>query len=227
MPEQLTFSLPGEPALGRSDFFVSPGNAVAVDTIQTWHDWPQGKLVLVGAEGAGKTHLAHVWAALTGARIIAAQDLAAAAIDKLADGPVAVEDCDAIAGQAAPEEALFHLHNLVLAQGQPLLLTAALPPARWRLGLPDLASRMQGSAMVTLGPPDDALLSAVLVKLFADRQIVIEPAVVAYLVSHMERSFAGAGRLVQALDQAALARRRRITRALAGEVLDKLGQDGP
>ena len=227
MPEQLTFNLPSQPALGRGDFFVSPGNAAAVDTIQTWHDWPQGKLVLVGPKAAGKTHLAHVWAALTGARIIAAGDLADAAIDTLATGPVAVEDADAIAGSAAAEQALFHLHNQVLAQGQPLLITAATPPARWGLGLPDLASRMQGSAMVTLAAPDDALLSAVLVKLFADRQVAIEPLVITYLVSHMERTFAGAGRLVQALDQAALAERRRISRALAGEVLDKLGQDGP
>lgn len=227
MPEQLTFDLPSEPALGRGDFFVSPGNAAAVDTIQTWHDWPQGKLVLVGPQGAGKTHLAHVWAELADARIVAARNLAATRVDELASGPVAVEDADGIAGDAAAEEALFHLHNLALEQGQPLLITAARAPARWGLALPDLVSRMQGSAMVTLATPDDALLSAVLVKLFADRQVAIEPAIVTYLVSHMERSFARAGRLVQALDQAALARRRPITRALAGEVLDKLGQEAP
>ena len=225
MPEQLTFHLPGEPALGRGDFFVSSGNSVAADAIQAWHEWPQGKLVLVGPQGAGKTHLVHVWAALTDARIVAAGDLATAPVQELAGGPAAIEDADRIAGTPALEEAMFHLHNLALAQGQPLLITAARPPVRWGLSLPDLASRMQGSAMVTLAPPDDALLSAVLVKLFADRQLAIEPPVVAYLVNHMDRSFAGAGRLVEALDQAALAKRRRITRALAGEVLDKLGQD--
>lgn len=227
MGEQLAFELPTEPALGRGDFFVSPGNAAAVASIQGWQDWPQGKLVLVGAEDAGKTHLAHVWAALTGARIVTARDLATADIEALAGGPVAVENADAIAGDAAAEEALFHLHNLALAQGQPLLITAQLPPARWQLQLPDLASRMQGSAMVALEPPDDALLAAVLVKLFNDRQVMVEPALVDYLVSRMERSFAGAGRLVAALDQAALADKRKITRPLAGKVLDKLDQDAP
>ena len=225
MTEQLTFDLPAAPALGRSDFFVSPSNAVAVDTIQTSHDWPQGKLVLIGPTGAGKTHLAHVWAALTGARIVAAVDLADQKIGGLADGPVTVEDVDGIAGNRAAEEALFHLHNLVLANGAGLLITASQPPMRWGLGLPDLASRMQGSAIVTLDAPDDALLSAVLVKLFADRQVAIEPSLVSYLVSRMDRSFSGAAVVVDALDKAALSRKRPLSRVLAGEVLDKMASD--
>lgn len=227
MAEQLTFELPGEPALGREDFFVSPGNAAAVAAIQGWQDWPQGKLVLYGPEDAGKTHLAHVWAALAGARIAAAKDLAGADIEPLAAGPMAIEDADQIAGDSAAEEALFHLHNLALAQQQPLLITAQRPPARWQLQLPDLASRMQGSAMVALEAPDDAVLAAVLVKLFSDRQLAVEPALVDYLVSRMERSFAGAGRLVAALDQTALAGKQKITQRLAGKVLDKLDVGAP
>ena len=222
MAEQLTFDLPSEPALGRGDFFISPSNAVAVDVVQTWHDWPQGKLILVGPHGAGKTHLVHVWAGLTGAKIVEAASLADQKIGGLANGAVAVENADAIAGNRAAEEALFHLHNLTLANGAALLITATQPAVRWGLGLPDLASRMQGSAMATLEAPDDALLSAVLVKLFADRQVTIDPSLVSYLVSRMDRSFAGAGRLVDALDKAALSKQRKLTRALAGEVLDKL-----
>lgn len=227
MAEQLTFHLPTQPALEREDFFVSPGNAAAVASIQGWQDWPQGKLVLVGPEDAGKSHLVHVWAALSGAQIVAAQDLAGAEIAELAGGAVAVEDADLIAGDAAAEEALFHLHNLALAQGQPLLITAQRPPARWQLQLPDLASRMQGSAMVTLAPPDDALLAAVLVKLFNDRQVTVDAALINYLVSRMERSFAKAGQLVAALDQAALAGKSKITPRLAGKVLDNMGRDTP
>jgi len=219
MARQLTFDLPGQPALGRGDFFVSPGNAAAVEAVQGWHDWPQGKLVLVGPQGAGKTHLAHVWAAICDARIVAAGDLAGADVAALAGGPVAVEDADGLAGDAAGEEALFHLHNMVLAQGQPLLITAQTPPARWGLTLPDLASRMQGSALVSLAAPDDALLAAVLVKLFSDRQIAVEPGVIGYLTDRMERSFAEAGRLVEALDRAALSEKRRITKVLARQVL--------
>ncbi len=225
MAEQLTFDLPSEPALGRGDFFVSPANAAAVETIQSWHDWPQGKLVLAGPAGAGKTHLAHVWAAMTGARIEDARGLGAADVPALASGPLAVEDADRIAGDDRAERALFHLHNLMQERGHALLLTARTPPARWALALPDLASRMQGCALVTLSAPDDALLSAVLVKLFADRQVAVDARLIGYLTGRMERSFAGAGRLVEALDRAALAEGRAITRDLAKRVLDNLAGD--
>ena len=225
MAQQLTFDLPAETALGRGDFFVSPSNAVAVDTIQTWHDWPQGKLLLIGPEGAGKTHLAHVWAGITGARIVAAKDLPRAQITDLAASPVVVENADEIAGNAEAEQALFHLHNLAQSNGSALLLTARKLPARWELSLPDLQSRIQGSAMVTIQPPDDELLAAVLIKLFADRQLAVEADLVSYLLSRMERSFVGASRAVAALDHAALTQKRRMNRTLAGEVLDELGQD--
>ena len=224
MSEQLTFDLPSQPALGRGDFFVSPGNEAAVEAIQSWHDWPQGKMILVGPQGSGKTHLTHVWAAMTGAQIVNAGDVAGQ-VEALASGAVAVEDADQIAGDRGAEEALFHLHNLVLAQGAALMITANAPPIRWGLELPDLASRMQGSAMVSLAPPDDALMAMVLVKLFNDRQIAIDADLVPYLMTRMDRSFAAAGQLVGALDQAALTQKRRITKALAAPVLDKLAQN--
>lgn len=225
MAQQLTFDLPAETALGRGDFFVSPSNAVAVDTIQTWHDWPQGKLLLIGPEGSGKTHLAHVWAGMTGAMIIAAKDLPQAEISALAASAVVVENADEIAGNAEAEQALFHLHNLAQSNRSALLLTAQKLPARWNLSLPDLQSRIQGSAMVSIQPPDDELLAAVLIKLFADRQLAVEADLVSYLISRMERSFVGASRTVTALDHAALTQKRRMNRTLAGEVLDDLGQD--
>ncbi|KMW56427.1 Chromosomal replication initiator protein DnaA [Candidatus Rhodobacter oscarellae] len=224
MSEQLTLNLPSEPALGRGDYFIAPSNAAAVEAIQSWHDWPQGKMLLVGPARSGKTHLAHVWAAMVGARIAPAAEVPGQ-VEALAAGPIAVEDADRIAGDRAAEEALFHLHNLALQNGAPLLITAATPPARWDLSLPDIKSRLQGTGMVSLDAPDDQLLAAVLVKLFADRQIALDADLLPYLMIRMERSFAGAGRLVDALDQAALAQKRRITKALAGPVLDKLATE--
>ncbi len=222
MTRQLAFDLPAKPALGRGDFFVSPANAVAVATIEAWADWPKRMLVLVGPEGAGKTHLAHVWAALSGARIVEAEALPGAALDGLAAGPLTVENADGVAGRAEAEEALFHLHNLAQAAGQPVLYTAARAPRHWGLGLADLASRMESCAVAEIGLPDDALLSAVLVKLFADRQLAVSPKLVQYLVSRMPRSFAEAARAVEALDRAALAERRAVSVPLASRVLDKL-----
>ena len=142
MGEQLGLKLPARTARGREDFFVAPSNRMALAMIDAWRNWPQGKLLLMGPGCAGKTHLAHVWAADSGARIVAAADLADADIPALAQTPVAVEDADRIAGDPASEEALFHLHNLVLAEGHSLLVTAAAQPQHWGLTLPDLQSRV-------------------------------------------------------------------------------------
>lgn len=220
MAEQLAFPLPRREARGREAFFVAPANALAVRQIEAWHAWPQGKLVLTGPQGAGKTHLAHVWATLAGARITAALALAPAEIPALAEAPVAVEDADRIAGHALAETALLHLHNLALANGRPLLLTARRPPSQWHLALPDLASRIAATACAALEPPDDALLSAVLVKLFADRQIAPPPRLIDYCLKRMDRSFAAAQRLVAALDARALATGRPIGVPLAAEILE-------
>ena len=216
---QLSLDLPARPALGREDFFVSEANAAALAAIEGWQGWPGRKLVLTGPEGAGKTHLAHVWAALSGARIVPAGTLAATDIPTLAAAPVAVEDADRIAGDRAAESALFHLHNLVLAEGGALLVTGRDAPGRWGLVLPDLESRLQAASLARLAPPDDGLLVALLAKLFADRQLSPGPAVLTYVARRIDRSFAGAAEAVERLDRAAMEQKRPLTRALAAEVL--------
>ncbi len=226
MGQQLTFDLPVRRALGRDDFFVSPANRAAVAAIDGWADWPGQKMVLIGPAHSGKTHLAHVWATDAGAQVISARKLATETVAALVTKTprIAVEDIEQIAGNPDIEQALFHLHNLALAEGGRLLLTGQSDPATWPLSLPDLKSRVQGSALVALTPPDDALLAAVLVKLFADRQIDVAANVISYLAPRMERSFDTAGRLVTALDNAALEQRSPITRRLGAQILDNLSQ---
>ncbi|MFN5998479.1 MAG: chromosomal replication initiator DnaA [Paracoccaceae bacterium] len=220
MIRQLAFDLPNAEAMTREDFFVAPSNALALQTVEGWQDWPGRKLLLVGPEGSGKTHLAQIWARLTGALILPAETLAAADVASLSGRAVAVEDAHRI----GPAEAqLFHLHNLVTTTGAALLITARTPPRDWGLGLPDLISRMQATPIAHLDAPDDALLSAVLVKLFADRQVAVPANLIPYLISRMPRSVGAARALVAALDARALAAGRPITRALAGEVLDSHG----
>jgi chromosomal replication initiation ATPase DnaA len=218
---QLAFDLPNPEAMTREHFFVAPSNALALAAVEGWQDWPGGKLLLVGPEGAGKTHLAHIWAALAGASILAAPDLHRTDIASFTGRAVVVEDADRI---GAAEAQLFHLHNLATATGA-MLLTARTPPRDWGLALADLKSRMQATPIAHLDAPDDALLSAVLVKLFADRQVTVPANLIPYLISRMPRSIGAARALVAALDSRALAAGRPITRSLAGEVLDGLGPE--
>ncbi len=215
---QLVLDLPSRPALGRSDFFVSPANALALAQIDAWPDWPSRRLAVAGPSGSGKTHLAHVWAARAGARLLPADAVAALDLGTLpADAAIAVEDVDRGVAPAV-ETALFHLCNHLAAAGS-LLVTGRDAPARWLVALPDLASRLATAPVARLEPPDDALLAAVLVKLFADRQLAVPPEVVRTLVLRMERSFDAAERIVATLDRAGLARHRPITARLAHEVL--------
>ncbi|WP_171101900.1 DnaA ATPase domain-containing protein [Ruegeria sp. HKCCD7255] len=219
MATQLSFDLPSKNALGREDFFVSPANALAVAMISAT-SWPGDKLVLTGPTGSGKTHLTHVWAAEAKAAIIQASTLRHDDVPQLARGPVAVEDVPLIATDPEQQKTLFHLHNLVLAEGNSLLLTGRAAPSFWGLTLPDLQSRIEGAHHVALEAPDDALLGAVLAKLFTDRQLNPAPDVMAYLVKHMDRSFESAALVVDRLDQIALDEKREITRALAVRVLN-------
>lgn len=225
MAEQLGFDLPTRTARGRDDFLVTSSNALAAALIDTWKDWPNRKLLLSGPEGSGKTHLTHVWAEASGAQIVQATSLSEDGVPELTRANVAVEDVHQIASNAAAEAALFHLHNLALAEGRALLLTGRGNVVEWRLTLPDLVSRLRGTTEARLEPPDDALLGAVLAKLLADRQLSPKPNLIPYLLLRMDRSFSGAIELVAALDKASLARKTPITRALAADVLDKLATD--
>ncbi len=218
MAEQLTFNLPTRVSRARGDFFVSEANALAVARLEAVETWPNGKLVLVGPKGSGKTHLAHVWAEAQGARGLAVADLPGLDVIDVKD-PLFVE-CDTVELDGAIAETLFHLHNHMAAAKLPLLLLAQHPPAQWDIALPDLKSRMEATDIVRIEAPDDALLAAVLLKQFADRQLQVQPAVISYLVTHMQRSFAEAEWLVDALDKAALAQGRAVTRPLAQSVLD-------
>lgn len=216
MERQLTLDLGRRPALGRAAFLVSASNARAVAMVEDWEHWPGGKLVLAGPEGAGKTHLAHVWAEMSGARITDARSVDESALEA---GCLVIEDVDRIAGDRAREERVFHLHNAVINRRGRLLLTGRGAPGSWGIALPDLASRLGAAGVARLDPPDEALLAGVLVKLFADRQVRARPLLIDYLLRRIDRSFAAAEAAVAAIDAAALAQGRPVGPRLAAEVL--------
>jgi chromosomal replication initiation ATPase DnaA len=213
-PRQLALALEHRESFAREDFIAGPGNAAALAVVDRWPDWPGRTMVLVGPEGAGKSHLAAVWAQRSGSRLMASRAMTAAMVpQELATGALVIED-----DGTHDEAALFHLLNLAWEQGAFLLITARVPPASWPVVLPDLASRLRALPLVEVAAPDDAMLRVVLVKLFADRQIAVADDLVDYLANRIERSFVGARRAVAALDREALRQMRPVSRTLAAEI---------
>ncbi|MEQ1698281.1 MAG: DnaA/Hda family protein [Hyphomicrobiaceae bacterium] len=218
-PRQLVLDLPLDAATGAGDFLVSGSNAAAVDLIESWPHWPQPSALLVGPPASGKSHLAAVWRAKSHAALFAAGDLnddTVALFQRDDVRALVVEDIDR---GIADQRILFHLLNHARETKRHMLLTSAIAPGDLEIALPDLRSRLRALAMIGIAEPDDALLGAVLVKLFCDRQLNVEPAVISYLIRHMDRSMESARTIVGDIDTLALERQRKVTRATAAEAL--------
>lgn len=223
-PPQMVLDLPHEARLGADDFLTGQPNDVAFRLVTAWPDWPGPALLLTGPQGAGKSHLATIWRRQAGADVIAAAALVDTEIDRLASlTALAIEDIDRLgddpARRASAERAAFHVLNLAREQRLAVLVTSRVPPGEIEAALPDLRSRLRALPFAEVRAPDDQMLAALLVKLFADRQLKVDPSVITYLVRHMERSAAEAHGIVAELDARALATKRPVTRVLAAEVL--------
>ena len=220
-PAQLPLDFDHRPAYGGEDFLVADSNREAVQWIDRWPDWPSPALVVFGPPGCGKTHLAEVFRHHADAVLMDHGELAEnrPRDPAAAGGAWVVEDADQFLAAYAPEP-LFHLYNQVKEGGGGLFLTGRTPPSQWDFGLADLASRLKAAAAVSIGPPGDDLIAALLVKLFADRQLKVSADVIEYLLKRMERSFSAARKMVSAIDAAALAERREITVPLTRKVLE-------
>jgi len=214
--KQRAFYLPVETGFDRGDYLVSDCNRAAFDWIERWPQWPMRALVLHGASGSGKTHLAHLWCQRSGATLVAGTAIGGG--EPAGGAAMAIDDAD-----LAAEEPLLHLYNGAIEAGASLLLTMQSPPASLPIALPDLASRLRALPVAGIAPPDDELLGAVLFKHFADRQILVRPEVIAYLVARIERSFAAAASVAARLDAEAFSAKRPITVKLARAVLAEFG----
>ncbi len=213
--KQLALDLRHRAATGREDFLVSSSNSDAVVWVDRWPDWPGTALVLVGPAGCGKTHLGQVWRERTGAAIFKPMG----SRDEISQvGPVFVDSPE----DPRHDEELFHLFNSATAAGTHILIASKTPPARWEGRLPDLKSRLGAALNISIHAPDETLIAAVMIKMFADQQMQVGTEVLAYLVNRMDRSFEAARTLVARLNNASLATRRGITVPLAREVLESM-----
>jgi len=217
---QLVLDFEHRPALGGEDFLVAPCNADAVAWLDKWPDWPGPGLVVLGYAGSGKTHLGQVFLSKASAINVSAEMLSG---NPPPEGKAClVEDVDKLLGSSEGtifEEPLLHLFNWTRENNSHLLMTASIPPSKWRMELADLSSRFKALQTVEIGEPDDTLLSAVLVKQFADRQLRIDADVLGYILPRMERTFAAARQLVVAADTVSLQEQRRITIPLMRQIL--------
>jgi chromosomal replication initiation ATPase DnaA len=218
-PRQLALALPHAESLTRDNFLEGPANAAGLALIDAWPEWPSRTMLVVGPEGSGKSHLAAIWAEQAGARSTTAHLLTPVQVPgSLATGALVLEDLRA---RQFDERTLFHLLNLAREDGAYVLITARIPPSAFEIELRDLRSRLRALPVVTLEEPDDRLFRALIVKCCADRQMAIDEAVVGYLATRIERSYAAVRQAVALLDTEALRQGRPITRALAAELLRK------
>ncbi|KQV82033.1 DnaA regulatory inactivator HdaA [Rhizobium sp. Root1220] len=217
--EQLPLAFSHDAASGRDDLLVSEKLAAAVAIVDAWPQWPSPVVILAGPVGSGKSHLANIWREHSGAITIHPKAGANAAVDA-ANGHVLFEDVDRV---GFDDTELFHVINSVRENGNSLLMTSRLWPMSWPVQLADLRSRLKAATVVEIGEPDEELLSQVIVKLFADRQLYIDDRLVLYIVNRMERSLNAAQTIVERLDRLALSRGTKISRSLVAEVLNELG----
>lgn len=217
---QLILDLGGSPSLTRDDLVVSAANIDAVALVEGWPNWQAPWAILIGATGCGKSHLAEIWHAKSGAEKLVDAELTDDALDAAQNGrPILI---DGLQADDFDETRLFHLMNAVRTAQSSMLITAETRPDLWSISVPDLLSRIKAATTVEIAPPDDALLRAVALKLFVDRQIQVEAGVVDYIVQRIERSLETVNHLVREIDKVALQKQARVTKPLVRDVIDGL-----
>lgn len=213
---QLTLDLSLDPSLVEADFIVSSGNQMAFNRVINYLHWPDPMTLITGAPKIGKSHLARIWLGRSHAVMADAENMEQLA-EVGGDHPVLIEDADRV---AYPESAFFHLLNQSMRDRRPILLTARAPVAKWPYETADVLSRVRLAAHFEVEMPDDIQLSHMFVKLFGDRQVTVDPKVIAYLVARMERSPKEVVALVALMDDLALSKRAPITRNIAVQALE-------
>lgn len=227
---QLVFDLQGDISFDRNNFYVSSANKDTVKLLDSWSNWPTRCLAIIGPAGSGKSHLASYWAEEVNAIVISARDILLAEVPALSErGAIVVEDCDGIQLNSADqravnniEQAMFHLLNITSQKLSHIVLTGRTFPIDWPFALKDLVSRITAFPIAELTTPDDELLMAVMLKQFEDKQIKVDPGLISFACSRIDRTFEAVKNFVELIDRVALTEKREITIPTANKVLKSL-----
>lgn len=221
---QIPLDLGSRSASGREDFLISDSNAAAVNLIDRWPDWHSPFLIISGPAASGKSHLAAVWRAQAQAEIIRPEMLLSRPAEQIAAAGlhIVLDGIDPWLGDREAETALFHLYNIFWSEKRSALVTMRMAPAQTAFSVPDLASRIRSCLTASISAPDDELLSAVLIKLFHDRQLQVNDDIIRYILPRMERSFAVAREIVERADRLSLARKKPVTLPLMRDALAEM-----
>jgi chromosomal replication initiation ATPase DnaA len=227
--QQIPLDLGCRTAQGREDFLIAPNNGAAVAWIDRWPGWPAPMLIISGPAASGKSHIAAVWKDRSKAEFLRPEMLLSKTAEQIASSAehILIDGIDPWLGERTAETTLFHLYNILKEEKRSMLVTMRMAPSHVDFAIADLASRWRAAPFAAIAEPDDALLAAVLIKLFSDRQLAVGEDVIQYVLPRMERSFKAARDIVDLADKKALAEKRRISVPLMREVLSELQFSGP
>ncbi len=217
---QFTLDLVRPADTSPSAFARAPANEAAMRLVEQWPDWPAPVVCIAGPAHAGKSHLAVIWAERAGAKAVHLADLSIAQIEGGLARPLWV---NRTGDEAFDEGALLHAVNMTREEGSTMLLTARKAPSKWKVALPDLASRLNAVPIAEIGPPDEVLIEAILTKRLTDLGVEAEPATLRFLLARMERSYRAVHLVAGALGRRTLAAQQRATVPIAAEVLEEIG----
>jgi len=225
--QQLPLDLGHRTAQGREDFLITPSNQEAVSFIDLWPNWPTPMLIVRGPVASGKSHLIEVWKNQVGAASISPAQLLSDTAESIAEQGehLAIDGLDPFLGDNQAETTLFHLYNMIKEDQRTMLIAMRMAPSQSEFALKDLQSRFRAAPVTTISPPDEELLSALLIKNFSDRQLPIKAEHINYLMPRMERSFSAVRKIVELADYKALSEKRPISIPLLRDVLFSL-QEG-
>lgn len=211
---QLILPLKVDTSYEESTFIVADSNKEAYMHVQSWPKWSAHGVIIYGNDGAGKTHLSEIWRNRTNSIQV---DLKGNLADQLSTGScVVLDDIDI----RSFERELFHLYNYLKENSGYFILTLKAPVLEYKIDLPDLRSRLLSLPQFEIKEPSDDLLKLISMKVFADHQLRVSPAVIDYIIPRIERSFSALRKLLNTAIHESQSKKKPITTHFMRQILE-------